>query len=893
MFSILVLGGMIIVAALLLDRFYEDEITRYAVDGINRQVKAQVDVENVKLSFLKKFPDASLEFEHVLIRSVPDYNDADFKINTDTLLFAEQLYLRFNMFKILKHEYLLREVQVRSGILRLFTDLAGNTNYEFWKKPEEPGGKNFLLELDNVKLTGIQLDYINRALELETFSYIEKLSLKGKFSKLEYKLNFDLEGLIKGHSKEGIIFLRDQQISSSASLFITPERVDITSGNLQLAGQKLSVSGNITRGNLVYLWLSVKGEQLDLGHVVRYLASYSDKLPEGMRAGGILSFDASISGQASKTRMPGIKADFTINDGWVQTGKQNNKEIRQIKTQGKYSNGSAAGPLTTMIEFTNTSLLYGNSRLGGDFSIQDLTYPRINHRIKFELDLEDIQEFLGSDSRIMDMKGMLVAELGVKGNQKSLLKISREELLNNHFEARVRLENAGFRLSRSIFTCSDLNGDLFYGDHLQIGTISTILAGNYVSFTGRGDNLKEFLFTNNGNLWLDLDVYSDKADLNDLFGRYSGDKNDSSGDSVQIHDRIIVKSRFWFDELVLKDFSAWNVMGDLFYKPRRLTVNNLNLSSMDGLISAEGLIEQQADNQYLVKVISEVSRIDIHKGFASFNNFGQDFITDKHLKGSLSGKVNFSAGFNEQLKIKKESILADYDIIIHNGELVEFEPMQKLSRFIDVEELENVKFSTLANQIFIRNQEVLIPGMDINSSAFNITGSGIHGFDNHFKYKIKVSLSELLSGKASRHDKQAEQFGAIEDDGLGRVYIYLIIEGSPEGTNVKYDRKGALLNIREQMKEEKMEIKEILNEEFGLFKKDSASFNETEEHRSPGFILEWEEEEIEKSDSLRKVTLKRDNKPGQEKFIIRWEDEEETDTVDFEKGKQRRLIKRK
>ena len=125
------------------------------------------------------------------------------------------------------------------------------------------------------------------------------------------------------------------------------------------------------------------------------------------------------------------------------------------------------------------------------------------------------------------------------------------------------------------------------------------------------------------------------------------------------------------------------------------------------------------------------------------------------------------------------------------------------------------------------------------------------------------------------------------------IAIYLIIEGSPEGTNVKYDRKGALLNIREQMKEEKMEIKEILNEEFGLFKKDSASFNETEEHRSPGFILEWEEEEIEKSDSLRKVTLKRDNKPGQEKFIIRWEDEEETDTVDFEKGKQRRLIKRK
>jgi hypothetical protein len=387
--------------------------------------------------------------------------------------------------------------------------------------------------------------------------------------------------------------------------------------------------------------------------------------------------------------MPGIVASFTIDDGWIRTGRQQ-KEIRQIRTRGKYSNGSSSGPATTTIELTNTSLMYGNSRFGGDLSFLDLTNPRINHDIKLELDLEDIQEFIKSDSTILDMHGKLLGELKTTGNQESLIKIGRENLLKNQFEARIRLDDAGFRLPGSyLFQCSDLNGDLTYGDHLQIETISTMLRDNYVSFSGRVDNLKEFLFTEKGNLWLDLDVYSDMADLNQVFG-LSSQEDISAEDTVQFPDRIYLKSRFWFNELIFKDFSAGNVMGDLVYRPRRLTVNNLNLSSMDGLINAEGLIEQQSDNQYLVKVISDVSRIDIHKGFTSFNNFGQDFILDKHLKGILSGKVNFSAGFNEQLKINKESILADYDIIIRNGELVDFEPMQKLSRFINVEELENI-----------------------------------------------------------------------------------------------------------------------------------------------------------------------------------------------------------
>jgi len=208
---------MILVASLLIGRIYEDEIRDYAIGGLNRQIRTQVDVDNIKLSLLKKFPDASLEFERVFVRSVPDFDYDDFNTNTDTLLYAEKLYLQFDVFKLLRNKYIVKEVDLQRGVLKVMTDREGGTNYELWKR-ETNDNSGIFLELDNVGLSGMRMEYLNRALEMESFVQIKKAALKGSFYKSEYRLNMDLQGLMTEHKKEGIIFIKQQEITSSASM---------------------------------------------------------------------------------------------------------------------------------------------------------------------------------------------------------------------------------------------------------------------------------------------------------------------------------------------------------------------------------------------------------------------------------------------------------------------------------------------------------------------------------------------------------------------------------------------------------------------------------------------------------------------------------------------------
>jgi hypothetical protein len=197
------------------------------------------------------------------------------------------------------------------------------------------------------------------------------------------------------------------------------------------------------------------------------------------------------------------------------------------------------------------------------------------------------------------------------------------------------------------------------------------------------------------------------------------------------------------------------------------------------------------------------------------------------------------------LQVIWEKLVADSKVEIRNGELIGFEPMLGLSRFIDVSELQHIRFSTLKNEIFIRNQVITIPQMDINSSAFNISGSGTHRFDGHFDYRMRVLLSDVLYGRARRAKPENQEFGIVEDDGLGRTSLYLLVSGTSDNYRVSYDRGAVREMIRESIADERNALKQLLHEEFGWFSSDSSA---TSGSAVPGpsgsrFRITWDEED--------------------------------------------------
>ena len=130
--------------------------------------------------------------------------------------------------------------------------------------------------------------------------------------------------------------------------------------------------------------------------------------------------------------------------------------------------------------------------------------------------------------------------------------------------------------------------------------------------------------------------------------------------------------------------------------------------------------------------------------------------------------------------------------------------------------------------------------MKIKSTALSVFISGTHSFDNEIDYQIKLLLSELISKKARKRNANLNnEFGAVEDDGLGRTTLYLKMDGNVDNPNIYFDKIRIKEKIKSEVKKEIEEIKNIIKEDVLNKKTDSTK---TEEEKQPDVILEWKDE---------------------------------------------------
>jgi hypothetical protein len=275
------------------------------------------------------------------------------------------------------------------------------------------------------------------------------------------------------------------------------------------------------------------------------------------------------------------------------------------------------------------------------------------------------------------------------------------------------------------------------------------------------------------------------------------------------------------------------------YRPFVLTFSEIRAMGVDGFIAGEFMLGKQKEGGFITRTKLDVTDIDINKTFTSFRNFGQSFIVSENLRGSLTGTVTVLSPLDSTYKIIKEALVADAHLVITDGKLSGFAPAESLSSYLDLDELKEISFSRMENDLFIKNSTVSIPKMLINSSAVNFTLYGTHEFNNDYSYHVRLLLSEVLSRKAREKNRDVSSFGKVQVDGSGKATIPLKIVCISGKTEVGYDFGQMQDNIKTDIAIEKQTMKGILNEEYGWYSTDTAKAVPAES--KPRFTITWEE----------------------------------------------------
>jgi hypothetical protein len=833
--SLFVIG---IATAYLLLNIYKDDITGYVVSELNKKINVKVNVSKVELSLLNHFPDVSVVFHDLIVYSAEDFNKNDFReINTDTLLESKKVFLSFNIFDLLNKKYVLEKITIEDGSLNILIDNKGDSNYNFWTQESSGTSSNFNIKLNRFELTNVDIVFRNKIKRLVLKAKADEATLKGDFQSQKYSLNLNWTGILRLVEINQVAYIKNQPFKSGIGLSVNNNLYVLKEGSIHFSGLKFLLNGSAEiNSGIPYLDMQLEGENISIETLLSLWPQRIKTGLENITSSGVFYFKSNIKGILSKFEDPRIDVTFGIENGQVVNG-ESTLTIKNIRAVGTYSNGEKHKLEGSELILQNLFFTIGNSKMEGMISLKNFAEPVINLAVDVDVNLDELQTFLKLDT-IDVLKGNLISKVKYVGRYSSLSQITRADINNSLLEGSVVLKNTTIKLKNSETNVSDIEAEaVFKNNILNVSSLNLLTKGNRISLSVEIVNVLEYVLLKEGFLYIKGSANTDIFNLSDFITEGSSDDRSLMPDNVALLLDISTKS------FLFEDFLAQNLTGNISLIQNKLSCEKIIFEAYDGIAKGNFDLEYKNDGSVVLNSKANIEQVNIQQLFKSFRNFGQEFMQHKHLKGNVTSDLNFSSAWDNQGNVISESILAEGTVLIRNGELIDFEPIQKLSSFVALDELRHIRFSTLKNDIIIKNKTISIPQMDINSSAFNLTISGNHSFDNRFEYSIRVLLSDLLSAKAKKAKKENAEFGKIEDDGLGKTSIYLICSGTTEDYKITYDSKQARKKIQEDLKKEQQTIKQLLKEEFGLFKKDSSLQKIEEVKKQPAFMIQWEEDE--------------------------------------------------
>jgi len=828
------------IASVVVVKFYGDDLQSFVIKEVNSNLDSKVYVAEVDIKIFHKFPNTSIVLNEITVWSSHNFNTYDFQEGgADTLLTAETVNVSFNLFNLIRKKYNIRQLEIKNGALHLFTDRAGEVNYHLLVKDSPDGKAEQQINMAQLKVSNFHILLNNKVKQLKASGILEQLDLNGKFSKKTTQIKGSLKGALVEISNNKILYASDREIRAKLNLIVTDSLYTIKTGQLQIDRIIADVDGrlNVNPGSGVYMDLYATARDLNIHEILDLLPKELSSPLKKIEGNGILQLYTRVTGMASSTLTPRVEADFQTSNANLRWDRLP-FAVKNLNLTGSYSNGGEFNPLTTSLNIESISAVIGDDHISGRGQISNFYEPYYSFEVEGNLHPSQWIKWYGSIP-IDDAEGTIVSDIKVTGSY-DRLKSPGDKFISFDISGDIGLKDLMIKVTKKSPPFSGLNGTI----HINNDFWEPAISGNYgasdFTISGSGLNLLSFLLDHNQDLVASATLRSNRLDLQEVLDNLPR-SNASRNGPIHFPEKLKLKLDFVINEFSKDRLRAEKVRGIAQYDSPLLYIDSLYMQTMEGTIKGRFGMTQDHEGNISTNVTASLYNLDIHQLFHAFNNFGQSQLTHEHLKGTVSGSSAFSASFDSTFTIRTKTILSENEVIIQDGELIGFSPIMALSRFIEVEELRNIQFETLENTILIKENQVIIPVMDIQSNALNLTASGSHGFDNHYDYRIKLLLSELLYNKARRSRNSEFDVAADESD---KRTLFLKIYDQGAGVNVEVDREKAATKIRNDLKKEKTELKSILNEELGLFRTDEEviEYKKKQDEEKEIFIFDFSDE---------------------------------------------------
>lgn len=786
-------AGIILIALIASVFLFKDKIINEFIREANKQLNTPVRVSKFDVSVFEAFPNLSIVLNDVYVE--------DSHQGLYPLLTAKKVTFQLNPLNAIRGDYSISGLSITGSETNLKINAKGENNYTILKKTAGGQRSSVKFSLRNVSLDNTTVHYLDLAarqnMEFSSSNMIASIESADDI----YTIN--ARGVLTTHQIEvdGMSYFREKSFVIDSDLVYDDlaRHLTIQPSNLSLHQAMFAVSGTYEWKHKNLINITVDGKNTDIQTLLSLLpSSHAEKFQKyGSR--GDVYFHAGLKGEITRNRKPGVSVEFGFENLTI-FHPESKATITGAKLRGSFASSDLSNPRLSSLVLKDISGALNNQSFQADFVLNDMVDPEVICKFRGKVEAPALLAFYPLDD-VKDVSGSLFAEVGFEGKIALLKDKATAQRVTT--QGTIDLHDINFTYGKEQVPVSRLNGSLqFNNNDLALSNVSGQFGNSDFLLNGFFKNIITFLLFENQPIGIETDLKSARLDVDQLFllayGRPSATDEEYT---FSISRNVYLNFNCDVGVLNYKRFRARSLHGDLLVKNEVAVSRNLSFESMGGTITMSGIVD--ARNHKAIDVVSTVrlDGVNVDSAFYVFENFQQNFIEDRHLKGRATAEVNMEMTLNQHLRLFPETLIADIGITIRNGELNNFEPIRKLERYVDDQGLDKLRFSDLRNDIHIENSTVYIPQMDVRSNVTDLKISGTHTFAQAIDYRIVTPLR-----KRRIIDVDAE--GAIENSMDGQSKLFLKITGTTDNYRVAYDTEAVRKKIAGDFKKEVQELKD-------------------------------------------------------------------------------------
>ncbi len=754
---------------------FQDRIIDKAIAVLNEQLATPVTVKNISIDAFSDFPYVQLKLRDITVQE-------SFPGSSSPLALADELYISFSIKAFFSESLFISNIKLLNGTVTLKTDKNGRPNYEILKKQGNGGSAD--IAIGTISLEQIHITYLDGG--TDQLYDLTAITTSGKLNYAENKWNIALRGdlLCNQLLINDQPYFRSKYVQLDGALLydeekrtlIFPDQVlKINEAPFYLAGQI-----ELARDQLD---LEVEGKDTDIKSLLALLPSSLTADFTKYKSSGDVYFNATLSG---KLQSPHITASFGATRAEL-TIPEADLAIRNISLTGLFDNGARNTQVTSILEIRDLTGNVDGNPLAGQLKLTNLTNPHLAFSLNTSGKSSLITQLVDF-SPVKIEGGSFTIDLEFDGNISDLK--SPKDTYKWATNGELVLDDVSLKLPQLAYPLESVSGTfIFNNEDLAIGDASFTIDKSDFLLNGYFNNLTGYFFQDKPII-MQADLQSGYLDLAVFLVEKSAGDNKYS---FTIQPNIYFDFSCSIDHLTFDRFHGKNVNGAISIKNQVLVGRNLQLNTMNGRMMLNGIVDAR-NPSIRVNTSSTYEGIMIDSLFYVFKNWDQEYLTHRNIKGETDATVTAYMEFDTLLNLDDASLEATVDAIINGGQLLDFEPMLALSRFVEEEELAQLTFGTLQNQISIKDRMIYIPNMNINSNVANIELSGTHSFDQAIDYHFKVPLKNF------RKKDRDMRYGDVEVmDNYTNVFLKMT--GTADDFTFAWDKKATTNQLKSRFQQ--------------------------------------------------------------------------------------------